>query len=75
VLAAPGCPYRVTLRDRNAARDRFADGGAAEIVNIHKVWLALRVPLASRVLEIADQLKALRPLHAAREHEPTFHEP
>src|SRR5450432_688024 len=44
----------------HAVRDRFADGVAGKVVDIYQFRLALRLPLAAPVLEVADQLLLLR---------------
>ena len=43
-------------RDR---QPRLADGVVGKVVNVHEFGLVLRLPLASSVLEVADQLLLL----------------
>src|SRR5215208_4993587 len=43
-----------------AVWDRLADRVRGEVVDVHQLGLALRLPLASSVLEVADQLLLLR---------------
>ena len=44
----------------DAVWDRLADGVLWEIVNQNPLWCALRPPLLTRILEIADELLLLR---------------
>jgi len=44
----------------DAVGNRLANGVGGKVVDVHQFGFALRLPLASRVLEVADELLLLR---------------